>query len=33
MDEAYNVVKRWAEAFNAGTAGAVAALYAPDATI
>jgi uncharacterized protein (TIGR02246 family) len=33
MDEAYNAVKRWAEAFNAGSASAVAALYASDATI
>jgi uncharacterized protein (TIGR02246 family) len=33
MDEACNVVKRWADAFNAGTAGVVAALYAPGATI
>jgi uncharacterized protein (TIGR02246 family) len=33
MSEAYNVVKRWAEAFNEGRAAAIAALYVPDATI
>jgi uncharacterized protein (TIGR02246 family) len=33
MDDAYAVVERWAESFNAGDVGAIAALYAPDATI
>jgi uncharacterized protein (TIGR02246 family) len=33
MNEAYAVVQRWAETFNAGEPDAVAALYAPDATI
>src|ERR1700676_2801990 len=33
MSEPYAVVKRWAETFNAGEPDAVAALYAPDATI
>jgi uncharacterized protein (TIGR02246 family) len=33
MNEAYAVVQRWAEAFNAGEPDAVAALYLPDATI
>jgi uncharacterized protein (TIGR02246 family) len=33
MSEAYAVVQRWAETFNAGEPDAVAALYAPDATI
>jgi uncharacterized protein (TIGR02246 family) len=33
MSEAYETVKRWAETFNAGEPDAVAALYAPDATI
>jgi|SRR4030088_2633244 uncharacterized protein (TIGR02246 family) len=33
MAEAYEIVKRWAEIFNAGEPDAVAALYAPDATI
>jgi uncharacterized protein (TIGR02246 family) len=33
MNEAYAVVQRWAKAFNAGEPDAVAALYAPDATI
>jgi len=33
MKEAYAVVERWGEAFNAGNADAVASLYAPGATI
>jgi uncharacterized protein (TIGR02246 family) len=33
MNEAYALVQRWAEIFNAGEPDAVAALYAPDATI
>jgi uncharacterized protein (TIGR02246 family) len=33
MSDAYDVVKKWAEAFNAGDAAATAALYAQDATI
>jgi uncharacterized protein (TIGR02246 family) len=33
MDEAYAIVKQWEAAFNAGDADAVAALYAPSATI
>jgi uncharacterized protein (TIGR02246 family) len=33
MDEAYVIVKQWEAAFNRGDAGAVAALYAPEATI
>jgi uncharacterized protein (TIGR02246 family) len=33
MNEAYAVVQRWAETFNAGEPDVVAALYAPDATI
>ena len=33
MNEAYAIVQRWAETFNAGEPDAVAALYAPDATI
>ena len=33
MDEAYAIVKQWEAVFNAGDADAVAALYAPSATI
>jgi uncharacterized protein (TIGR02246 family) len=33
MNEAYAVVQRWAETFNAGEPNAVADLYAPDATV
>jgi uncharacterized protein (TIGR02246 family) len=33
MNEAYAVVERWGQAFNAGDAVAVTALYAPGATI
>jgi len=33
MDEAYVIVKQWEEAFNRGEAGAIAALYAPEATM
>jgi len=33
MNEAYAVVERWEQAFNKGDAGAIAALYAPGATI
>jgi uncharacterized protein (TIGR02246 family) len=33
MNEAYAVVQRWAETFNAGEPDAVAALYAPNAAI
>jgi uncharacterized protein (TIGR02246 family) len=33
MKEAYAVVKRWGQAFNAGDADAVSSLYAPHATI
>jgi uncharacterized protein (TIGR02246 family) len=33
MSDAYDVVKKWAEAFNAGDAAATAALYAQGATI
>jgi uncharacterized protein (TIGR02246 family) len=33
MSEAYTIVERWAEAFNDGEAAAVAALYAPEATV
>lgn len=33
MSEAYSVVERWAETFNAGDVAAIAALYAPEATI
>ncbi|MFT4118648.1 SgcJ/EcaC family oxidoreductase [Bradyrhizobium sp.] len=33
MSEAYDVVQRWAEAFNAGEADAIAALYAEGAVL
>ena len=33
MSEAYAVVERWADIFNAGDVAAIAALYAPEATI
>jgi uncharacterized protein (TIGR02246 family) len=33
MSEAYSVVERWAETLNAGDVAAIAALYAPEATI
>jgi uncharacterized protein (TIGR02246 family) len=33
MEQAYAVVERWGQAFDAGDADAVASLYAPDATI
>ena len=33
MDDAYAVVERWAETFNAGDVSAITALYAPEATI
>jgi uncharacterized protein (TIGR02246 family) len=33
MSEAYAVVERWADTFNAGDVTAIAALYAPEATI
>jgi uncharacterized protein (TIGR02246 family) len=33
MPEPYITVERWAQAFNAGDASAVAALYVPDAVI
>jgi len=33
MSEAYSVLERWAETFNAGDVAAIAALYAPEATI
>jgi uncharacterized protein (TIGR02246 family) len=33
MNEVYAAVQRWAETFNAGEVDAVAALYAPGATI
>jgi uncharacterized protein (TIGR02246 family) len=33
MSEAYSVVERWADTFNAGDLEAIAALYAPEATI
>jgi uncharacterized protein (TIGR02246 family) len=33
MNEACAVIERWAETFNAGEPDAVAALYAPDATL
>jgi uncharacterized protein (TIGR02246 family) len=33
MSEAYSLVERWAETFNAGDVAAIAALYAPQATI
>jgi uncharacterized protein (TIGR02246 family) len=33
MEQAYSVVEDWARAFNQGASGAVAALYAPGATV
>jgi uncharacterized protein (TIGR02246 family) len=33
MNEAYAILERWAQAFNEGDADAVAALYAPGATL
>jgi uncharacterized protein (TIGR02246 family) len=33
MSEAYSVVERWADTFNAGDVDAITALYAPEATI